>query len=66
MDEALEQLALFMCHSARTYIEGLPDFENELTDDDRELARQLGEALPKEVTMRGYSSPVNRCVDTAD
>ena len=66
MEDGVEHVAIFMRHSARTYIPGLPDFENELTDDGRELACQLGAALPKEATVRGYSSPVNRCVETAN
>ena len=66
MANGVEHVALFMRHSARTYHPGIPDFENQLTDEGRVLARDLGGALPKEVTIRGYSSPVNRCVETAD
>ncbi len=66
MANDVEHVALFMRHSARTYHPGIPDFENQLTEEGRVLARDLGEALPKEMTIRGYSSPVNRCVETAD
>ena len=66
MFDGVEHVALFMRHSARTYHPGIPDFENQLTDVGRGLARDLGQALPKQVTVGGYSSPVDRCVETAE
>lgn len=54
-----------MRHSAREYVEGRHDLENPLTEEGRALARQLGNALPAELTLRGYASPPARCMETA-
>ena len=57
---------LLMRHSAREYEPGRHDLLNPLTDEGRALCTRLGRLLPKEVTLRAYSSPAERCVETAD
>ena len=52
-------------HSARTFDPGLHDLQNQLTDEGRALCRRFGRALPKELTLRGYASPAERCLETA-
>ncbi|MFM8356102.1 MAG: histidine phosphatase family protein [Gammaproteobacteria bacterium] len=54
-----------MRHSAREYAPGVHDLENPLTPEGRALARRLGAALPKALTVRGYASPPARCMETA-
>jgi len=56
---------LLMRHSARTYQPDLHDLENRLTDHGRSLCRRFGDALPKDVHLRGYASPPERCMETA-
>ena len=65
-DEGIEHIVLVMRHSAREYAPGRHDLENPLTDEGRELAKLMGQRLPKQLTLRGYSSPAERCVETAD
>lgn len=64
-DSGAEHVAALMRHSARTYIEGAHDLDNQLTDEGRGYARELGERLPAGLTIRGYTSPVERCRETA-
>jgi len=66
VDEGVEHMVLLMRHSAREYEPGRHDLLNPLTDEGRQLALQLGRGLPKALTVRGYTSPAERCVDTAD
>ncbi len=63
--EGADHIVLLMRHSAREYEPGRHDLLNPLTDEGRELARRLGEAIPKSLNLRGYSSPAERCVETA-
>ena len=63
--EGAEHIVLLMRHSAREYEPGRHDLLNPLTDEGRELARRLGGAIPKSLNLRGYSSPAERCVETA-
>ena len=55
---------LLMRHSAREYRRDVHDLENPLTDEGRALAARFGARLP-DVNLRAYSSPVQRCIDTA-
>lgn len=64
--EGVEHIVLLMRHSAREFAPGKHDLLNPLTDEGRELARLLGAGLPKSMIVRGYSSPAERCVETAD
>ena len=52
-------------HSAREFNPDWRDLENPLTDEGRALAVEFGEALPRDVFLRAYSSPVERCMETA-
>ena len=63
--EGTEHIVLLMRHSAREYEPGRHDLMNPLTDEGRKLARRLGGAIPKSLNLRGYSSPAERCVETA-
>lgn len=58
--------AVLMRHSAREFEPGRHDLLNPLTDEGRMLATSLGGALPAEVLARGYSSPADRCMETAE
>jgi broad specificity phosphatase PhoE len=58
--------AALMRHSAREYAPGRHDLENPLTDEGRDYARRLGSRLPKNLTVRGYASPPERCMETAE
>jgi broad specificity phosphatase PhoE len=53
-------------HSAREYATGRHDLENPLTEEGRAMALGFGQRLPAGWTVRAYSSPVPRCVDTAE
>ena len=66
LDRGAIHVALLMRHSAREFATGKHDLLNPLTDEGRELARQLGAQLPAELLIRGYSSPAERCVETGD
>ena len=63
--DGVEHIVLLMRHSAREYEPGRHDLLNPLTDEGRELARGLGSAIPKSLNLRGYTSPPERCVETA-
>ncbi len=63
-DEGVTHVSILMRHSAREYDRNRPDAENQLTDEGRALALELGHSLPKHVTLRGYASPVERCQET--
>jgi len=56
---------LLMRHSAREFVPGRHDLLNPLTDEGRALAERFGRALGKSLIVRGYSSPAERCVETA-
>jgi broad specificity phosphatase PhoE len=62
----VNHMVLLMRHSAREFEPGRHDLENPLTDEGRSLAQRFGEKLPKELRIRGYASPVERCLETAD
>ena len=65
LDSGARHVVALMRHSAREFAPGVHDLENPLTPEGRVLARRLGAALPKSVTVRGYASPPARCMDTA-
>lgn len=58
-------VVLLMRHSAREFVVGRHDLDNPLTPEGRQLATRFGEQLPKDFTLRAYSSPVERCMETA-
>jgi broad specificity phosphatase PhoE len=53
-------------HSAREFDPNIHELENPLTPEGRDLALRLGRMLPKEMAVRGYASPVERCMETAE
>lgn len=65
VNSGVNQIVLLMRHSAREYAEGKHDLLNPLTDEGRDLSRELGQLLPKTLRVRGYSSPAERCIETA-
>ena len=64
-NEGVEHIVLLMRHSAREYAPDKHDLLNPLTDEGRDLARDMGTRLPKGLAVRGYTSPAERCVETA-
>ncbi|MEE4283394.1 MAG: hypothetical protein V2I41_15740 [Pseudomonadales bacterium] len=64
--EGVERGVLFMRHSARTFDREIHDLLNPLTDHGRGLSQRFGSLLPKDVRLRGYASPPERCMETAE
>lgn len=64
--QGAKQVAVLLRHSARTFHPDINDLDNQLTDEGRELASRLGTLLPKGLTVRGYASPAQRCIDTTE
>ena len=60
-----ERAVALLRHSARTFEPGLHDLLNQLTDEGRALCRRFGRALPKNLLLRAYASPAERCLETA-
>lgn len=58
-------LVVLMRHSAREFHPDRHDLENPLTQIGRARARDVGERLPKDMTVRAYASPPERCMETA-
>jgi broad specificity phosphatase PhoE len=56
---------VLMRHSAREFAPDRHDLENPLTEQGRELALDLGARLPKQLLLRAYASPPERCMETA-
>ena len=65
-DEGVSRMAVLMRHSAREFEPGRHDLLNPLTDEGRTAAQRLGERLPKALRVRGYASPPERCMETAE
>ena len=59
-NEGVEHIVLLMRHSAREYAPGKHDLLNPLTDEGRDLARDMGKRLPTGLVVRGYTSPAER------
>ena len=65
-DEGADRAVIMMRHSARTFNRDIHDLLNLLTDHGRELADALGTRMPKDILLKGYSSPAERCIETAE
>ncbi|MCZ0944299.1 MAG: histidine phosphatase family protein, partial [Gammaproteobacteria bacterium] len=63
--DGVDHAAVLLRHSARTFEPGLHDLDNLLTDEGRALCCRFGRRLPKELTLRAYASPAQRCLETA-
>jgi len=66
LDAGVQHIVLLMRHSAREFEPGIHDLLNPLTGEGRELSSRFGELLPKNLLLRGYASPAERCLDTAN
>lgn len=64
--DGVESAVVLMRHSAREFTPGRHDLANPLTEEGRELARRLGAQLPGGLKVRGYASPPERCMETAE
>ena len=64
--QGADRAVLLMRHSARTFDRSINDLLNQLTEHGRFLCTQMGEGMPKDLHIRGYASPVQRCLDTAE
>ena len=62
--QGADHVAALMRHSAREFEPGRHDLLNPLTDEGRAFAREFGKGLPKDVLVRGYASPAERCMET--
>ena len=60
----INRISLLMRHSAREYNPDIHDLLNPLTDEGRGLCAEFGSALRKDIVIRGYASPPDRCVET--
>jgi broad specificity phosphatase PhoE len=65
LDRGVRHIVLLMRHSAREFEPGKHDLLNPLTDEGRELAVRFGRELPRDVIVRAYASPAERCMETA-
>lgn len=65
-EEGVDHVVALMRHSAREFEPGRHDLLNPLTDAGRNFARAFGAALPKQLLVRGYTSPAQRCVETTE
>ncbi len=64
-NSGIDRGVLLMRHSARTFDPDIHDLMNPLTDHGRWLCDELGKAVPKDVALKGYASPPERCMETA-
>ena len=62
----VDHAAALLRHSAREYNPDMHDLLNPLTDAGRGLCERFGARLDKSLTLRGYASPAERCVETAE
>ena len=62
--DGVDRAVLLMHVLGSEYRRDIHDLENPLTAQGRDLASRFGARLP-DVDLRGYSSPVKRCTDTA-
>ena len=64
--DGVDRAVLLMRHSAREYVPDRHDLENPLTEAGRAYAWNLGQQIPRHLTLRGYASPPHRCMETAE
>ena len=64
--EGVDQVAVLLRHSAREFNRDIHDLLNPLTGEGRRLCERFGARLDKRLTLRGYASPAERCVETAE
>ena len=66
LEDETERMVVLARHSAREFNRDRHDLLNPLTDEGRDLARRLGQAIPAGFHVRGYASPPERCMETAE
>jgi broad specificity phosphatase PhoE len=66
LSQNVRHMSVLMRHSAREFAPDSHELENPLTPEGRDLALRLGKKLSKRLTVRGYASPVHRCMETAE
>ena len=64
--QGVDHAAVLLRHSAREYDPDIHDLLNPLTPEGRDLCARFGARLDKRLTLRGYASPPERCVETAE
>ena len=64
--QGVTRATVLMRHSARFFDRNIHDLLNPLTEHGRTLSRQFGEDLTKDLVLRGYASPPERCVETSE
>ncbi len=62
----VDHAAVLVRHSAREFNRDIHDLLNPLTAEGRELCERFGARLDKTLTLRGYASPAQRCLETAE
>ena len=62
----VDHAAVLLRHSAREYNPDMHDLLNPLNEAGRGLCERFGARLDKSLTLRGYASPAERCVETAE
>jgi broad specificity phosphatase PhoE len=63
--QGVDHAAVLMRHAAREFDPELHDLDNPLTAQGRARALEVGARLPRALTVRGYASPPERCMETA-
>lgn len=66
LSQGVRHMSALIRHSARVFDPNLHELENPLTPEGRDLSQRLGKRLPKTMVLRGYASPVERCMETAE
>ena len=64
--EGADHVAVLLRHSAREFNRDIHDLLNPLTGAGRSLCERFGARLDKTLTLRGYASPAQRCLETAE
>ena len=65
-NQGVKPAGVIMRHSVRTFLPGVHDLDNDLTDEGRDCSLAFGRELPKSYRLRAYASPPRRCGETAE
>jgi len=66
LQDGINNYAVLTRHSARHYDTAENDMIMGLTEEGKQTSFEFGKALPSNSSIRLFSSPVNRCVETSD
>lgn len=61
----VKKIAVIIRHSARHFDKAENDYLMGLTEQGKELSHKFGTELPTGLVLRFFSSPLNRCIETA-